>query len=209
MTRALIVTGTDTGIGKTVVSAMLTAALDGIYYKPVQAGLDEETDTDAVRRMADLPADRVVPETYRLNTPCSPHRSAELDGIAIDLDRLALPAVDRLLIVEGAGGLLVPLTREVVYADMFRRWGAPVVLCARTALGTINHSLMSVEALRARGIPLLGIVFVGDEIADTERTIVEFAGIKRLGRLPFLTPPDRDSLAAAFANDFDAADFTA
>lgn len=209
MTRALIVTGTDTGIGKTVVSAMLTAALDGIYHKPVQAGLDEETDTDAVRRMADLPADRVVPEAYRLNTPCSPHRSAELDGVAIDLDRLVLPAVDRLLIVEGAGGLLVPLTREVVYADMFRRWGVPVVLCARTALGTINHSLMSVEALRARGIPLLGIVFVGDEIADTERTIVEFAGIKRLGRLPFLTPPDRDSLAAAFANDFDAADFTA
>lgn len=209
MSRALVVTGTDTGLGKTVVSAMLTLVLDGIYHKPVQAGLEEETDTEAVRRMASLPADRVVPEVWRLTTPCSPHRAAELDGVAIDPDALHLPQVDRPLIVEGAGGLLVPLTRQVLYADVFARWGAPVVLCARTALGTINHTLLSVEAMRARGIPLLGIAFVGDEIADTERTIIDVTGARRLGRLPFLDPPDRRSLADAFAAHFQLADFAA
>ena len=207
MTRTLIVTGTDTGVGKTVVAAMLTLALGGIYHKPVQAGLDPESDTEAVRRMAGLPADRVRPESWRLRTPCSPHRAAELDGVAIDPAALHLPQVDGPLIVEGAGGLLVPLTRQVLYVEVFARWGAPVVLCARTALGTINHTLLSVAALRARGVPLLGIAFVGDAVADTERTIVDFTGARRLGRLPYLDPLEPRALAAAFADHFDRRDF--
>jgi dethiobiotin synthetase len=207
VTRAIVVTGTDTGLGKTVVAAMLTLGLGGVYHKPVQAGLEDGTDTEAVRRMAGLPADRVIPERYRLTTPCSPHRAAELDGVTIDPEALALPRTEAPLIVEGAGGLLVPLTRQTLYADVFARWGRPAVLCARTALGTINHTLLSVEAMRARGIPLLGIAFVGDEIADTERTIVEFSGARRLGRLPWLDPPDPASLAAAFADRFDRSAF--
>lgn len=207
MTGTFIVSGTDTGLGKTVVAAMLTRALGGIYHKPVQAGLEDGTDTEAVCRMAGLTSDRVVPERYRLTTPCSPHRAAELDGIEIDPERLDLPQTDRPLIVEGAGGLLVPVTRQVLYADIFRRWAQPLVLCARTALGTINHTLMSVEALRARGIPLHGIVFIGDEIADTERTIIDVSGARRLGRLPWLDPLSPDTLAAAFADHFALSDF--
>ena len=144
MSRALVVTGTDTGIGKTVFAAALAGALDGAYWKPVQAGLDEETDSDCVARLSRLPEDRILPEAYRLRTPCSPHRAAEIDGVTIDPAQLALPATGRPLIIEGAGGALVPLTRDLVFADIFSRWALPVVIVARTSLGTINHSLLSI-----------------------------------------------------------------
>ena len=155
-TTALVVTGTDTGIGKTVVAAMLTLALDGVYWKPVQAGTREGTDAATVAALTGLGPERVIAERYRLTEPLSPHRAAELDGVEIDAPSLVLPAEapgGRPLIIEGAGGLMVPLTRRTLYIDVFQRWGAPVVLCARTALGTINHSLLSVEALRSRDIP--------------------------------------------------------
>jgi dethiobiotin synthetase len=118
-----------------------------------------------------------------------------------------LPVVDGPLVVEGAGGVLVPLTRTLLFADQCARWGCPVVLVARTALGTINHSLLSIEALRQRGVLLLGIAFVGDEQADSEGTIGAFGGITRLGRLPLIDPLDADHLAAAFADAFDIEDF--
>lgn len=102
---------------------------------------------------------------------------------------------------------MVPLTREVTYIDLMAQWGAPVVLCARTTLGTINHTLLSVEALRSRGVPLLGVAFIGEQNADSERTIVEMGRVKRLGRLPPLTPLTRDTLQAAFAQHFDIEDF--
>lgn len=207
MSGPIVVSGTDTGIGKTIFSAALVGALDGCYLKPVQSGLEEETDSETVLRLSGLPADRVLPERYRLRTPASPHLAAELDGAAIDPASLVLPRIDRPLVVEGAGGLLVPLTRELLTIDVFARWGAPVVLCARTALGTINHTLLSIEALRARGIPLLGIAFLGDENIDTERTITAFGGARRLGRLPRLDPLTSATLAAAFARAFDVAQF--
>jgi dethiobiotin synthetase len=207
MSPRIIVTGTDTGIGKTVFSAGLTGALDGIYWKPIQSGLEEETDTETVLRLSGLDARQIMPEAYRLKTPASPHLAAAIDNVVIDSDRLALPQADRPLVVEGAGGLLVPLTREVTYIDVMARWGAPVVLCARTSLGTINHSLLSLEALRARRIPVLGIAFIGDENAESERIIVEMSGIRRLGRLPHLTQLTREALKAAFARHFDVADF--
>ena len=207
MSRALIVTGTDTGVGKTVFAAGLAGALDGAYWKPVQAGLDETTDSDLVARLSGLPGDRVLPEAYRLQTPCSPHRAAEIDGIAIDPLRLAPPVGERPLVIEGAGGVLVPLTRDLVFADLFARWDFPVVLVARTALGTINHSLLSIEALRMRGIAIAGIAFVGEANEDTESTIAALGGVRRLGRLPHLDPLDRDSLARAFATHFRIEDF--
>lgn len=203
----IVVTGTDTDIGKTVFSAALAGALGANYWKPVQAGLDDGSDRERVARLSGLPADKLLPEAYRLTTPCSPHRAAEIDGVTIDPDRLALPQVDGPLVVEGAGGALVPVTRDLLFADLFARWGRPVVLVARTALGTINHSLLSIEALRRRNVPLLGIAFIGDAIEDTEATIVAIGGVKRLGRLPLLDPLDRDSLAAAFAQHFDLEDF--
>ncbi|MBI4422305.1 MAG: ATP-dependent dethiobiotin synthetase BioD [Elusimicrobia bacterium] len=212
-TEAFVVAGTDTGVGKTTFAAMLTLALDGFYWKPVQAGSGGSgaargTDTERVRRLTGLPPERFLPEAWRLDRPVSPHRAAELSGARVDLAVLSvLPRVGRPLVVELAGGLLVPLTRSVLQADLVARWRAPVVLCARTALGTINHTLLSVEALRARGISILGAAFVGDAEEDSERTICDFARVRRLGRLPRLETLGPATLRAAFAENFSRADF--
>jgi dethiobiotin synthetase len=206
MTARIVVTGTDTGIGKTVFSAALAGALDAFYWKPLQSGLEEETDSEIVQRLSGLSAERILPERYRLKTPVSPHLAAAIDGVAIDVQGLELPSTKRPLVVEGAGGLMAPLTREVTYIDVFARWRVPVVLCARTTLGTINHSLLSIEAIRARGIPLVGVVFLGDENTDSERIIAELGRTRRLGRLPKLAPLDAASLKATFAAAFDISD---
>ena len=205
MTR-IVVTGTDTGIGKTIFSAALTGALQAHYWKPVQAGLDDGADRDHVARLAGVPADHILPEAYRLNTPCSPHRAAEIDGVVIDLARLALPDA-RPLVVEGAGGALVPVTRGTTYADVFAWWNLPVIVVARTALGTINHSLLTFEALRARGVAIHGVAFVGDANEDSEATICAMGDARRLGRLPMLDRLDAQSLAIAFAQGFSIEDF--
>jgi dethiobiotin synthetase len=197
MTTGFIITGTDTGVGKTVFAAALAAAIDGAYWKPVQAGLDEGGDTDAVARLSGLPPARIFTEAYRLTTPCSPHRAAEIDGTAIDPEKLRLPECDRPLIVEGAGGALVPLTRTLLYADMFVRWGLPVVIVARTALGTINHSLLTIEALRMRQILIHGIAFVGEANEDSEATICEIGEVRRLGRLPVIDMLSRKPLVSS------------
>lgn len=207
MTQTFIVTGTDTGIGKTVFAAALAGALGARYWKPIQSGLDDGSDSERTAALSGLPIGHILPEAYRLVTPCSPHLAAEIDGVTIDPARLALPDVDGPLVVEGAGGALVPVTREILYADMFARWGKPVVLVARTALGTINHSLLSIEALRARGVPIHGIAFVGDPVGDSEATIAAIGQVKRLGRLPMLPELTPEALAAAFADAFDLADF--
>jgi len=205
MTRTIIVTGTDTGIGKTVFAAALTVALRATYWKPIQSGLDGAfSDTETALRLG---VKHILPEAYRLTEPLSPHRAAELDGIEIDTTRLALPQTESALVIEGAGGLLVPVTRSLLFADLFARWQAPVVLVARTGLGTINHSLLSIEAMQARDIPILGIAFVGDANEDNEATISALCGVRRLGRLPRLDPLNAATLAAAFAAHFRVGDF--
>jgi dethiobiotin synthetase len=203
MSRAYVVTGTDTDVGKTVVAAGLAGALGARYWKPVQAGLEEATDRETVARLSGLPSHAILPEAYRLTTPCSPHQAAAIDGLAIDPARLTPPAGDAPLVIEGAGGALVPLSEELLYADIFARWGLPVILVARTALGTINHSLMSLEVLRARGISVTGIAFVGEGNAETERVICAIGKVRRLGRLPWLDPLDAETLAAAMRDHFD------
>jgi dethiobiotin synthetase len=205
--RTIIVTGTDTDIGKTVFAAALAGALGASYWKPVQAGLEGGSDTGRVTTLGGLPPERILPEAYRLQTPCSPHRAAEIDGVEIAIDRLTLPAIDGPLVVEGAGGVLVPVTRDILFADLFARWAQSVVLVARTGLGTINHSLLSIEALRSRGVPILGIAFVGDAVEDSEAIIARIGGVKRLGRLPRLAPLDAETLGAAFLENFDPEDF--
>lgn len=207
MRRSFIVSGTDTGIGKTAAAALLTLGLNARYWKPIQSGTEDGTDTATVKTLTGLPDDRFLPEAYVLTQPLSPHRSAEIDGVEITLDRLALPEVDGPLIVEGAGGLMVPVTRTLLQIDLFKHWGAPVILCARTGLGTINHTLLSVEALRARGMTLHGLLFIGDDNPDNIRTIAELSGARILGRLPWLEQLHAESLKAVFAETFRVEDF--
>lgn len=201
MTR-FVVTGTDTGIGKTVFSAALAGATRTPYWKPIQSGLEGETDSEAVARLAGVP---VLPEAYRLVTPASPHRAAEIDGVNIDVDTLTPPPGD--LIIEGAGGALVPVTRATLYVDLFARWQIPVIVCARTSLGTINHSLLTIEALRSRGALIHGVVFLGYAVEDSEAIICDIGRARGLGRLPVIDPLTPETLAAAFSANFDPADF--
>jgi dethiobiotin synthetase len=203
MTLRLVITGTDTGVGKTVFAAALTDALSGYYWKPVQSGLEDATDSETVRRLGQLAPDRILPEAYRLTTPASPHLSAKLDGVTILPHDLSAPDADAPLVIEGAGGLMVPLTDRTVFADVFARWRIPVVLCARTELGTINHTLLSLEALRARSIPILGVAFIGDEQPDTQGTIAALGQVSVLGRLPRLDPLTSDALRQALRANFD------
>ena len=203
MSLRLVVTGTDTGIGKTVFSAALTDALGACYWKPIQSGLDTETDSETVSRLGRIPPQRIVAEAWRLNTPASPHLAAEIDKITLLPDALSPPETTLPLIIEGAGGLLVPLTRRDVFADVFARWRVPAILCARTGLGTINHTLLSLEAMRQRMIPVLGVAFVGDSHPDTEQIIVEMGDVRSLGRLPRLDPLTPDALRRSFQTHFD------
>lgn len=205
MSVRIVVAGTDTGVGKTVFAAGLAGTLDGFFWKPIQAGLDGETDSETVARLSGLPADRILPEVYRLKMAASPHTAARREGLEIDPDRLVIPNVSGPLVIEGAGGLMVPLNERALLVDILEKWRLPVVLCARTTLGTINHSLLTIEALRRRTIPVPGIAFIGEANEETERTIAHIGGVRRLGRLPFLDLLDRESLRAAFSANFDLA----
>lgn len=206
--RAFVVAGTDTGVGKTVFAAALAGALGADYWKPIQAGLGGLTDSETVAALGGIAAHRIRSEAYRLATPASPHWAAELDGLEIETEALQLPVHEGPLVIELAGGLMVPLTRSVLQIDVVAGWRAPVVLVARTSLGTINHSLLSIEALRGLGVEITGVAFVGEESADSEEIICSLGGVKRLGRLPVVSPLTADSLAAAFAENFAVEDFT-
>lgn len=197
-----VVTGTDTNIGKTVFSAGLCGFLGARYWKPVQSGLEEPTDSEVVAEFGGV---EVVPEAYRLKLPASPHQAAAEEGIAIDAARLSPP--EGPVVIEGAGGLMVPLNRETLFIDVFARWRIPLILCAPTRLGTINHTLLSIEAIRARNIPLLGVAFIGDANAESESIITEIGQVKRLGRLPVIDPLTPGRLAGVFAKTFERQDF--
>ena len=208
MSQRIVVAGTDTEIGKTVFSAGLAALLGAHYWKPIQAGLAGETDSQLVARLGGLSDDRIVPERYSLKTPASPHQAAAIDGVRIALDSLDVPDTGgRPLVIEGSGGLLVPLDDTTLYIDVFAGWRLPVVLCARTALGTINHSLLSIEALRHRHLDILGIAFIGDGNTESERVICAIGRVRRLGRLPLLSPLTGSTLRAAFETSFNPDDF--
>jgi dethiobiotin synthetase len=199
--RGFIVTGTDTDVGKTVFAAGLSAHLGARYWKPIQAGLDGETDSETVARLASGHVSTIHREAYRLQTPCSPHEAARIDGLTIDPARLTLPSGEGQLVVEGAGGVLVPLADGLLSADMFARWDLPIILVARTQLGTINHSLLSLEALRSRGLMVVGVVFCGNANPASEAAITTMGRTMHLGRLPKLDPLTPDRLAEAFARN--------
>ena len=198
----LVICGTDTDVGKTVVSALMVQGLGAHYWKPVQCGLENgEGDRDRVQRWLNWPTERILPEAYRFLDPVSPHWAAELasgdpqqPGPPIDPVLLGLPAVDGPLVVETAGGLLVPLRRDLLQIDQLQTWGLPILLVARSGLGTLNHTLLSLEALRRRQIPILGLLLNGPDHADNPRTLEELGGVRVLGSLPPLETLSRDSL---------------
>jgi len=206
-----VITGTGTDIGKTVVAAGLAGLLGAAYWKPVQTGVtvppgaapEDFGDSATVAVLAGV---RVLPPAVTLPEPLSPHRAAELAGRTIDPYILTLPEPDP-LIVEGAGGVLVPVTRTLLSADLFARWGLPVVLVAATGLGTISATLTAIEALRARNLRLHGLAFCGEEDPDNIATIAAFSGARVLGRLPRLDPLTPQALAAATRAAFRPEDF--
>ena len=208
MITRFVVTGTDTNIGKTVFAAALTAALGGCYWKPVQAGLDGETDSETVQRLGRIPPMRIFREAWRLQTPASPHLAARIDNVQILPEKLQSPLSALPLVIEGAGGLLVPLTERDLFVDVFARWQIPVILCARTNLGTINHTLLSLEALHRRSIPVFGVAFIGDEAAETQAIITSLGNVACLGRLPRLNTLTPDTLGKAFLTHFNISRLT-
>jgi dethiobiotin synthetase len=202
MALRFVISGTDTGIGKTIFSAALTNALKAYYWKPIQSGLKGETDSEIVARLGCVPSKRIIPEVWKLNAPVSPHLAAQLDRVKIN-PQIPLPSLTKSpLVIEGAGGLLVPLTKDSLFADVFAQWQIPVILCARTGLGSINHTLLSLEAIRHRSIPLYGIVFIGTEEIDTQKIISTVGRVRILGRLPLLPSLTCDTLRYAFQEHF-------
>jgi dethiobiotin synthetase len=194
----LVIVGTDTDVGKTVVSAMVVQGLGAHYWKPVQSGLDGPTDSQRVQNLIDLPSERLLPEAYRLTAPVSPHWAAERDGVTIDPERLQLPSPEQApgsLVVETAGGLLVPLRRDWLQIEQLAHWGLPVLLVARSGLGTLNHTLLSLEALERRHIPVLGLVLNGPLHADNPRTLEELGQVPVLLELPPLEQLNATALA--------------
>jgi dethiobiotin synthetase len=184
--EGFFVTGTDTNVGKTVVAAWLVRKLDACYWKPVQAGTLPETDSAIVRRLADVPRERILPEAYVLPEAIAPHEAARRAGISIDMAKLDPPACDRPLVVEGAGGLMVPLTEDAYVIDLATELHLPIVLVSRSTLGTINHTLLSLEAIRRRGLPLAGVVINGPETPHNRAAIERYGQVEVIAEIPWL-----------------------
>jgi len=191
------VTGTDTDVGKTVVSAMLTVGLGAAYWKPVQSG--SPTDTDYLRQTTGLDDSHFLSERFRLAQPLSPHASAALDGIQISLTDFQLPATEKpYLIVEGAGGLMVPLNEQDLVLDLIQYLQLPVCLVARSTLGTINHTLLSIAQLRRAQLPILGVILNGKRNLGNREAILHYGRVPILGELEPLPVVNPDTLKEAF-----------
>jgi len=194
--QGFFVTGTDTNVGKTVIAAWLVARLGARYWKPVQAGNHPETDAEIVRRLAGVEADRIVPEVYLLDEPIAPHEAARRAGTAIEMHKLDLPPGDGPIVVEGAGGLMVPLTERAFVIDLARELELPIVLVARSTLGTINHTLLSIEAIRRRGLPLAGVVVNGPETPHNRAAIERYGQVEIIAEVPWLDQVTPETLRA-------------
>jgi dethiobiotin synthetase len=195
--KPLFVTGIGTGIGKTLISAILVEKLQADYWKPVQAGELDSSDTIKVRQLINNSTSVFHPETYRLTQPYSPHKSAELDGITIDEQTIIPPQTNNRLIIEGAGGLMVPLNDHFLMIDLVKQFNAEVILVSQNYLGSINHTLLSIEALKQRNIPIKGIIFNGEANPSTEDYILAYTQIPLLGSVPVLNEIDQNSVIKA------------
>jgi len=179
----LFVTGISTEVGKTIASSILVEALKADYWKPIQAGELDNSDTIKVQNLISNTVSKFHKEAYRLNTPISPHAAAEKDNIEISLSNINIPKTNNHLIIEGAGGLLVPLNNSDCIIDIIPNLDAEVVIVSRHYLGSINHTLLSIKALTEQNIPIKGIIFSGNENKDTESIILKMSGLKLLFRI--------------------------
>lgn len=210
MPSRFFVTGTDTGVGKTVASALLCAALDAIYWKPIQTGSRERTDTATVMHLTELPRSRTIPETYCFSPPVSPHLAAQLAHKRIELKKIKLPQLfpQDNLIVEGAGGVFVPINETQLMTDLMRHLKLPVVLVARSTLGTINHTTLSLAALRSAGLATRGVIMVGKPNIENRKAIEHYGKTPVIGTIPLLTRINSAALLRVFCKHFDREAFS-
>jgi dethiobiotin synthase len=199
------VTGTDTNVGKTVLCALLVAALDAVYWKPVQTGAQDGTDRESVRVWAGVDDEQLLPECYLLDRPVSPHLAAREAGVRISLNSIELPdtSAGGKLIVEGAGGVMVPINDRELMRDLMKHLGLPVIIASRTVLGTINHTLLTVGALREAGLKIRGVVMIGDENFENRRAIEHYGNVSVIGQIPVLKQINRWALIDVFEKHFD------
>ncbi len=205
MSSRFFITGTDTGIGKTATSALLCAALDAIYWKPIQTGSREGTDRATVMRLAGLVPGRTIPEAYCFGPPISPHLAARLAGKRIELRTIRMPKlpVGESLIVEGAGGVFVPINKKDLMTALMQTLKLPVILVARSSLGTINHTLLSLAALRGAALGVRGVIMVGTPNIENRKAIEHYGNIEVVGLIPPLKRVDRAALLKTFRKYFD------
>ncbi|HEV2501151.1 MAG TPA: dethiobiotin synthase [Terriglobia bacterium] len=204
----LFITGTDTNVGKTVLSALLTAALNAVYWKPVQSGALEGTDRQAVMQWAEISESQTQPESYCFDPPVSPHLAAREAGVKINLSEIHLPLCEGApLIVEGAGGVLAPLNEKETIIDLIQHLGLPTVVASRTALGTINHTLLTLAALRQVGAEVRGVVMLGPENVENSRAIEHYGSTRVIGHIPWLREINRAALLDVFKAHFNRDNF--
>lgn len=195
MSKGYFITGTDTGVGKTLVSAVLTYVLKGCYWKPIQSGLqDDLPDSEQVKQWTSLAADHFFPSRYLLQAPLSPDQAASLEKVTLDLDECQLPVTKRTLIVEGAGGIYVPLNDKQNMLDLMKKLALPVIIVARGTLGTINHTLLTIEGLRRNQIPIHGVVFNGKLNPANQKAIENWGQVRTLFQVPFFDTIDASIL---------------
>jgi dethiobiotin synthetase len=190
MPKQFIIAGIGTEIGKTLISAIFRQGLRADYWKPVQSGNPDEADALFIKQMTQVSEGQIWESSYLLTQPLSPHTAAEIDGLRISLNEIKLPATARPLIVELAGGILVPLNEKDTNLDLIKQLGFPVVLVSKNYLGSINHTLLSYEILKAHQIPIAGIVFNGPANPSGEKFILNHTGLKVLLRVPELNKID-------------------
>ena len=197
LNKPIFVTGVGTGIGKTIVSAVLVEKLKADYWKPIQSGDLDSSDTSKVQSLVTNTKSVFHPEAYRLTQPFSPHKSAAIDGITIDPEKIILPVTDNTLIIEGAGGLMVPLNNNFLVIDLIRQLGAEVILVSQNYLGSINHTLLSIYTLKKEHIPVKGIIFNGIEDSDSETCIRDYSKLDILGHIPQFEQTDNQTIIKA------------
>ncbi len=189
--RKIFITGIGTGVGKTIVSAIVTEALEADYWKPLQTGYGEGKDSDTIKSLISNKKTIIHPEAYCLKLPASPFAAAEEEGIKIEIKNITIPKTENILVIEGAGGLMVPINEDELMIDMIEQWDAEVILVSQNYLGSINHTMLSCMALAERNLKVLGIVYNGEDNLMAERSILSFCDYPVIGRIKpenFFTP---------------------